>query len=295
MVRQGACLGLGRLFRVTAVFVALLFSPSLSAADELLRIDGRAIRWAPPLAGPTTVITYAALTRSFTLPENKKTLSPDNCGAMGPFSEIVAGSEQLTGTAAMNELRSAFVSWERVASVRFVEVGDDQRADIVVGAITRSSGPAFANLSLLGQHGVLPVTKALGAVRGNIARAARPRWQRSPIATIERAYVCLNPKHRWKVGFDGNLDVYDLRHTFMHEIGHAIGLDHPGSSGAIMGYRYDEQAYGLQPSDIASAQALYGCPQQPECLSAPRLPCTQNVSCVLKVGAGVSGVTVAAE
>lgn len=272
MVRQGACLGLGRLFRVTAVFVALLFGPTLTTADELLRVDGRAVRWAPPLAGQTTVITYATLTRSFTLPDTKKTLSPDNCGAMGPFSEIVAGSDQLTETAARTELRSAFASWERVANVRFIEVGDDQRADIVVGAITRSSGPAFANLSLLGQHGAQPVAKALGAVRGNIAKGARPRGRGDPIATIERAYVCLNPKHRWKIGFDGNLDVFDLRHTFMHEIGHAIGLDHPGSSGAIMGYRYDEQADGLQRSDIAAAQSLYGCPQQSECLIAPSLP-----------------------
>jgi len=72
--------------------------------------------------------------------------------------------------------------------------------------------------------------------------------------------LLLNPKEPWKIGFDGNLGVYDLRYTFMHEIGHAIGLDHPGSSGAIMGFRYDEQVRELQPSDIAAAQLLYGPP-----------------------------------
>ena len=61
-----------------------------------------------------------------------------------------------------------------------------------------------------------------------------------------------------KVGFDGNLNVYDLRYTLMHEIGHAIGLDHPGSSGSIMGYRYDERVRQLQASDISAAQRLYG-------------------------------------
>jgi predicted Zn-dependent protease len=75
---------------------------------------------------------------------------------------------------------------------------------------------------------------------------------------IDQAYVCLNPKSRWKTGFDGNLDVYDLRHTFTHEVGHAIGLDHPDSTGAVMAFRYDERVRDLQPSDIAGVQRLYG-------------------------------------
>ena len=63
-----------------------------------------------------------------------------------------------------------------------------------------------------------------------------------------------------QVGFDGNLKVYDLRHAFMHEIGHAIRLDHPGRSGSIMGFRYDESVREPQSSDITAAQRLYGPP-----------------------------------
>jgi hypothetical protein len=62
----------------------------------------------------------------------------------------------------------------------------------------------------------------------------------------------------WKVGFDGNLDVYDLRYTLEHEIGHAIGLDHPSPSGQLMSYRYDEGQSGLQSGDIKGAALLYG-------------------------------------
>ena len=28
-----------------------------------------------------------------------------------------------------------------------------------------------------------------------------------------------------KIGFDGNLNIYDVRYTLMHEIGHGIGLE----------------------------------------------------------------------
>lgn len=78
--------------------------------------------------------------------------------------------------------------------------------------------------------------------------------------TIEQSLVCLNPAHEWKVGFDGNKDVYDIRYTLTHEIGHAIGLDHPGPSGQVMGFRYTEDFADLQPGDLRGVQRLYGRP-----------------------------------
>jgi hypothetical protein len=60
------------------------------------------------------------------------------------------------------------------------------------------------------------------------------------------------------VGFDGNTRVYDLRYTFVHEIGHAIGLDHPGPSGQVMSFRYDEQHRDLQAGDLNGVTMLYG-------------------------------------
>lgn len=82
--------------------------------------------------------------------------------------------------------------------------------------------------------------------------------EKDGVRAIEQALVCLNPDHKWKVGFDGDENVYDIRYTLIHEIGHAIGLDHPGPSGQVMGFRYTEAFAELQPGDLFGIRQLYG-------------------------------------
>ncbi len=130
-------------------------------------------------------------------------------------------------------LRTAFARWADAANISFVEVAHADEADIVIGEQTAPRGHAFTNV-------------ALGQSNGSTFRP------------IVKSLICLNPEANWKVGFDGNLDSYDLVHTFTHEIGHAIGLDHPGARGHVMSFRYEETHAGLSDGDILGAVRLYG-------------------------------------
>jgi len=244
---------------IVALGLACLPAASGVWAADLLRVDGSVVKWPAPSTGTTTVITYAVLSAPYLVAGRARTLSADNCGAMQPFSEILANSADVSVVSSGRELRSALAAWETVADVKFVEVSEPNLAHIVVGATEMPAGRAFANLSLRDRRGSQQsADMALGGGSDGLSTRS-PVWSKEKhVALIERAFVCLNPKVRWKVGFDGNLSIYDLRYAFMHEIGHAIGLDHPGRSGSVMGFRYDESIRALQPSDISAVQSLYG-------------------------------------
>ena len=224
-------------------------------AGELLKVEGEIVKWGSSTLGGRTVLTYAMLSAPYAVPGDKHVLSPSNCGAMRPFADIVALSSGITDATARRELRSAFTEWEQAANIKFIEVGDARVADIIIGAAAVAEGRAFANLSYRRGNVTTPAVngvggKALGGSGLNRTANSFPKGGNEAVATIEQAYVCLNPQARWKSGFDGNLDVYDLRYTFAHEIGHAIGLDHPDSTGSVMAYRYDERVDRCSPEQL---------------------------------------------
>ena len=224
-------------FAIIAWMISANVASSCASADELLRVEGYLFRWSPPLWGSVRTVTYATLTSPYLIPAEKSIASPNNCGAMKPLSEITANSAGISSDQIDHELRSAFAAWETAANLHFVEVNDTSQADIIIGSTVEPAGRAFTNLSY---------------------HAAEDELASDPVAEIDQAFICLNPDKGWKVGFDGNLDIYDLRHTFIHEIGHAIGLDHPAASGSMMAFRYDERVKRLQQSDISAVQMLYG-------------------------------------
>ncbi len=192
---------------------------------RLLELDGHKVKWGDRQLGVGASISYAFALESLRFNDAR------NCGDIEPI--VALSGENLLLETLEREAAAAFRVWEHAAGLSFHQVSDTRNADIVLGAQGRPRGRAFANVSY-----------APGPEQG--------------VRTIQQALVCLNPDHEWKVGFDGNEEIYDFRYTLIHEIGHAIGLDHPGRSGQVMAFRYTEALDELQPGDLRGIQRLYG-------------------------------------
>lgn len=244
-----------KFLRQFSLACAIVCAAPVAYAAGLLHAQGHMFRWGAGTGDVPQVITYALVTDRYAVPGGKSVVSPDNCGEMRAFGDIVARSPAITERDAAAQLEAAFAQWQSAANISFVRVANPSQANIVVGAADHNQGRAFANLSYRSGANLQPIGKALGRTD---EPASGPAVPSDTVAEIEQAYVCLNPSAPWKIGFDGNLQVYDLKYTFTHEIGHAIGLDHPGRTGAVMGYRYDESSPTLRESDIAAVRSLYG-------------------------------------
>lgn len=143
-------------------------------------------------------------------------------------------SSAISPTSFARELETALKAWEAVADISFSRA-DPAVADILIGAQAEPAGFAFANVEY------------------------DERSTGSGLRSISQSLICFNPLRRWKIGFDGNLDVYDLRYVLMHELGHAIGLNHPRvGGGQVVAHKYGEQVRELQPGDIRGVATLYG-------------------------------------
>jgi len=192
---------------------------------RLLELSGAKVKWGERQLGASASVSYAFATQALRFDQAR------NCRDLEPM-EALSG-KSLSMETLERETAEAFQVWERAAGLSFHRVSDPQKADIILGAQGRPRGRAFAN-----------VTYEPDSENG--------------VRTIKQSLVCLNPEQQWKVGFDGNKDVYDIRYTLIHEIGHAIGLDHPGPSGQLMGFRYTESFAGLQAGDLRGVRVLYG-------------------------------------
>jgi hypothetical protein len=238
------------------VWLVLVAATASAGSFEILELDGQAVKWGDPRLGAGATVTYALALAPQRFGDAR------NCRDMAPMVSLARASRIPMATLE-RELAAALAAWQRVANIRFQRVADPSAADILIGAQGVPRGYAYADVAPVDPpDGQAP---ALAAAIGP-AYAARygpglepPR--RTRVAAISRSLVCLNPAQRWKVGFDGDLSVYDLRYTFMHEIGHAIGLDHPSGSGELMSFRYLETFAGPQPGDIAGVVRLYGAPR----------------------------------
>jgi hypothetical protein len=191
-----------------------------------LVLDGHALKWGAPVLGTGATVTYALVDQDIGFPGAR------NCSSMAPIDGLLARNA-IAASRFSRELAEAMRVWEGAADIAF-SPADPAVADILIGAQVRPIGYAFANVEY-----------------DKTETGQGPR-------SISRSMVCFNPMRPWKIGFDGDLDVYDIRYTLIHEIGHAIGLDHPAIAGQLMAYKYGEKFRALQAGDIRGVETLYG-------------------------------------
>lgn len=194
------------------------------AADyRLLKLEGQLVKWGEPRLGTPATVTYRLADRAETFPDAV------NCRALAPFAAL-----RVVGEGRVREVvGAAFAMWSAAAGVRFRPAAPGETPDILVGAQGEPDHIAFAN------------------VWTDEARAA------DGIAPLRRATICLNPELVWVPDAAGPGRA-DFGTVLAHEIGHTIGLDHPGPTGALMGYSDEGDVDALMAGDREGAIRLYG-------------------------------------
>jgi hypothetical protein len=215
--------------RSLSILVAVAAIAVPSRADDvyrLLQVDGHSVKWGAPKLGMGATITYrlaASAARAGTV----------NCRQITPVEPLLARS-RISSDTFDSTLEAAFHAWETVANVRFVRVANDKPANLTIGAEKTPDGIAYSD-----------VTRASSTT--------------ASISPLQKAVICLNPYVRWTAKLAlRKQDARALGYVLMHEIGHVLGLDHPGPTGELMSFEYSQTVRTLQAGDIAGIVSLYG-------------------------------------
>jgi len=129
-------------------------------------------------------------------------------------------------------IRDAFATWSSYANVTF-----RQTASTAVANIVFSDSYIDGLNSVLGRTSYSYSGQKLNAARVNFDSSED--WHTSGSTVIS----------------DSEIKLYTVA---LHEIGHAIGMDHYNDTPAVMNSYIDRSVTGLTASDIAGIQALYG-------------------------------------
>jgi hypothetical protein len=137
------------------------------------------------------------------------------------------------------QIRAAFDAWSAVANVNFVFVPADNGVPYNApgtNANIRIGGHSFDGPGGTIAHGFFPPVNSTSAA-GDIHFDSAENWVLSQVGP----------------GFD-------IFTVFVHELGHALGLEHSSVPNSLMNSSYSEAFRGLQADDIAGIQFIYGLP-----------------------------------
>lgn len=137
----------------------------------------------------------------------------------------------ITNAAYQADVRAAFNRWEQVTNIDFVEQTDSAATDIRLG------------------------WDAIDGARNVIGETS---WQQTG-GQFEWALIRFDTAETYSTGggapATNQVDFYTLA---LHEIGHAIGLNHDDTQPAVMNSRQNTSVLDLTAGDIAKIQAIYG-------------------------------------
>lgn len=160
------------------------------------------------------------------------------------------------GSDVVGAARRALRRWSEAANIRLVETSTS----------VDSVNPPGTN-----GDGINLITVSASATNDSFTNTGGTRLGRTRVifdpatGRIQESDLAINPRVSFST--DGTSGTYDLESTFVHELGHLLGLDHSAVVGATMQPRQGQNFFApaftmrtLSDDDLAGIRSIYGTP-----------------------------------